>query len=156
MKHYFCSCCDREFTSGLIFYAIRDGKKLLHLHGECIPVFSCGIELEEIEEKCSVVVENNIYVNGGGAVWRKSIGGIIHRVGGPAIEYCDGDEAWYENGLQHREDGPSSTYHNSGKRWHVKGGLHRVDGPAVEYKNGDKEWWENGRRISHSVDSERK
>ena len=40
---------------------------------------------------------------------------IYHREDGPAIEYGDGDKAWYINGKYHRLDGPSSEYKNGYK-----------------------------------------
>jgi hypothetical protein len=46
--------------------------------------------------------------------------GKKHRLDGPAIEFRNGYEAWYQNGL-----------------------LHRLDGPAVVYNDGAKEWWIN-------------
>ncbi len=50
---------------------------------------------------------------------------IRHREDGPAIEYADGDKAWYLNGKRHREDGP-----------------------AVEYECGYKSWWLNGEQLT--------
>ena len=51
--------------------------------------------------------------------------GNLHRVHGPAVEYSDGDHAWYQNGQ-----------------------LHRVDGPAVESPDGYRAWFINGERLS--------
>jgi len=48
----------------------------------------------------------------------------LHREGGPAVEYSNGDKSWYQNGL-----------------WH------RLDGPALEYANGYKSWWYQGKFI---------
>ena len=45
----------------------------------------------------------------------------LHRDGGPAVEYADGDKFWYQNGK-----------------------LHRTDGPTVEWGDGDRLWYING------------
>jgi len=42
----------------------------------------------------------------GNIVWFAK-NGVIHREGGPAIEYPNGDCSWYFNGVPHREDGPA-------------------------------------------------
>lgn len=65
------------------------------------------LELEKI---------NNIrYVNGMPA----------HRVGGPAVEFDNGNEHWYQNGV-----------------------YHRIDGPAINYVSGHKEYWLYGIQYS--------
>ena len=33
--------------------------------------------------------------------------GRYHREDGPAVEWANGNKAWYRNGKQHREDGPA-------------------------------------------------
>jgi len=48
----------------------------------------------------------------------------LHRIDGPAAEYINGHNAWYQNDL-----------------------LHRIDGPAVEYNDGKKLWYKNGIRF---------
>ena len=71
--------------------------------------------------------------------------GHVHRVGGPAIDYDNGDKEWYKEwykeGILHREDGPACEYANGYKCWYKEGNLHRVDGPAVEDANGTKYWY---------------
>jgi protein associated with RNAse G/E len=49
---------------------------------------------------------------------------ILHREGGPAVEYTNGNKWWYRYGKHHREDGP-----------------------AIEYANGDKQWFLEDERI---------
>jgi hypothetical protein len=51
--------------------------------------------------------------------------GQLHRVGGPAIEWCTGDCSWWRHGQ-----------------------LHRVDGPAVEYIGGTRNWSLNGASLT--------
>ena len=36
--------------------------------------------------------------------------GQIHRLDGPAVEWTNGDKAWFINGKQHRENGPAIEY----------------------------------------------
>ena len=55
---------------------------------------------------------------------------IHHREDGPAVEWCNGDKAWYINGKRHREDGP-----------------------AIEYNNGDNVWYINGKKLSEVFNS---
>ena len=54
---------------------------------------------------------------------------ILHREDGPAIEYPDGDKAWYLNGERHRMDGPAIEWSGSGKQWFINGVfIFQVDG----------------------------
>ena len=54
-----------------------------------------------------------------------------HRIGGPAIEYNNGDRVWYQNGAFHRTDGPAVEYNNGDQEWWLHGIRHREDGPAI-------------------------
>jgi hypothetical protein len=47
----------------------------------------------------------------------------------------------------HRDGGPAIIFSNGDKQWFCKGRLHRTDGPAAEYANGHKEWWLGGRQV---------
>jgi len=145
VKQYFCSCCDKMFEKNTIFFSVRDGKRLLLLHKECVPVFSDGLEIEEIEEKMGVKIKNKVeIVVTGNVYWRKPGTGVYHREGGPAVEWVDGSKFWYVDGKRHREDGPT-VIRNGGKEWWLEGKLHRTDGPAVVFSEGDKEWWLEGK-----------
>jgi hypothetical protein len=97
-------------------------------------------------------------------------GGKLHRIGGPAIEYEDGEYEWWLNGNRHRLDGPAvnrlsgvklwykhGNYHRIGgpayktsgdKKWYVDGVLHREDGPAVVLKDGTVEYWLSGKQYT--------
>jgi hypothetical protein len=79
--------------------------------------------------------------------WR-SAEKLLHRENGPAVEWDDGSEDWWFNGVPHREGGPAIIRANGTKRWCFKGQYHRPDGPAVEWTNGYKEWWINGEQMS--------
>jgi hypothetical protein len=70
--------------------------------------------------------------------------GRRHRLDGPAVEYLDGSESWYQNGQLHRLDGPAVEYTGGSKYWYQNGLLHRLDGPAIERFNGTKHWWQYG------------
>jgi hypothetical protein len=50
---------------------------------------------------------------------------LLHRVGGPAVEFSEGGQVWYR-----------------------KGKLHRVGGPAVSWIGGVVEYWLNDKMVS--------
>ena len=66
-----------------------------------------------------------------------------HRVGGPAVEWANGDKEWLQHGHLHREDGPAIEA-DGAKQWWVNGKLHREDGPAWINADGTEHWWKNG------------
>jgi hypothetical protein len=74
--------------------------------------------------------------------WRNEEG-LLHRLDEPAIEYADGNKAWWVNGKRHRLDGPAIECASGTKCWFVNGKLHREDGPAIEYADGTKQWLVN-------------
>ena len=76
--------------------------------------------------------------------------GQIHREYGPAIEYSDGDHAWYQNGQLHRVDGPAVEHVDGSREWYQNDLLHRIDGPAFEYSDGSKFWFINGRALTEA------
>jgi len=136
---YFCSCCDEELEKGTTFYAVRDGKRLLYLHKECVLVLSGG---EERIEECGVVIENDIYVNFHGDVYWFTPGTeTLHRMGGPAVERADGGKFWYIDGKLHRKDGPAIEWADGSKEWHRNNKRHREGGPAYEGADGIKFWY---------------
>lgn len=51
--------------------------------------------------------------------WHKN-DGLLHRVGGPAVEWADGSKQWLVNGQRHRLDGPAVENVNELSYW-VKG-----------------------------------
>jgi antitoxin component YwqK of YwqJK toxin-antitoxin module len=74
---------------------------------------------------------------------------ILHREGGPAIEYANGGKEWYRDGKHHREDGPAAEWPDGSKKeWYWDGKLHREDGPAIEWADGGKRWYLNGKKLS--------
>jgi hypothetical protein len=72
----------------------------------------------------------------------------LHRDDGPAVEYADGDEEWWQHGELHRDDGPAVVNSSYYTAWVQHDELHRDDGPAVIYTNGDQEWYLNGKKLS--------
>ena len=75
---------------------------------------------------------------------------ILHRIGGPAIEYADGDKLWYVDGNNHRADGPAVENADGYKAWCINGKRHRIDGPARVWPDGDYVWYLNGKRHCES------
>lgn len=78
--------------------------------------------------------------------WRAD--GVLHRVGGPAIEHLDGSSFWYINGELHRDGGPAVVAADVREEWFQRGRRHRVDGPAIEWVAGWREWWVDGKQLS--------
>ena len=76
--------------------------------------------------------------------------GQFHRIHGPAVEYSDGERAWYQNGQRHRVDGPAIECTNGHRAWFQNGQRHRIDGPAIEFSYGDKSWYINGVRLTEA------
>jgi hypothetical protein len=79
--------------------------------------------------------------------WRNS-DGKLHREDGPAVEYANGNKAWYLNGKLHREDGPAIERADGTKEWWLDDKRHREDGPAIEWADGDKSWYVNGKKLT--------
>jgi len=75
---------------------------------------------------------------------------VYHRENGPAIEYYNGDDVWYQDGLLHRIDGPAIERAGGHKEWWQNGKLHRTDGPAVVFEDGDNYWYINGKQMTEA------
>lgn len=67
-----------------------------------------------------------------------------------------GNKLWYADNadILHREGGPAVEYIDGGREWWINGKLHREDGPALEYNNGDKFWWHNGKLVDCGTQEE--
>lgn len=52
----------------------------------------------------------------------------LHCEEGPAVEWDNGNNVWYNRGLIHRDDGPAIEYTNGFKAWYKKGSLIRSEG----------------------------
>ena len=81
--------------------------------------------------------------------------GQLHRKFGPAIEYANGDRAWYLEDKRHREDGPAIECVNGTKLWYKHGRLHRLDGPAIAMCNGQIQWYIEGVKLTREEFRER-
>ena len=76
------------------------------------------------------------------------LNGLLHREGGPACEYANGNTFWYKDGNLHRENGPAIEYTSGSKFWYKNGLLHREGGPAIESSNGSKYWYLEGKELT--------
>jgi hypothetical protein len=54
----------------------------------------------------------------GNKQWRL-LNGALHRVGGPACEYANGDKSWYLDGDYHRVDGPALEWADDHIYWYL-------------------------------------
>jgi len=82
---------------------------------------------------------------------------VLHREGGPAIEWNDGDATWLRWGQRHRLDGPAMDFPAENyKKWYVDDKLHRTDGPAIEWGEGGylDSWWLNGEKAIELSDDQ--
>ena len=105
---------------------------------------------EKYEQVLEADQEPVMTVNSSGDKQWRLKNGKLHRLDGPAIEWTDGTESWFQNGYLHRLDGPAVKYRDGTTLWKRYGKFHRLDGPAVEFASGTKEWWQNGKR--HRLD----
>jgi hypothetical protein len=56
-----------------------------------------------------------------------------------------GNKCWFnEKGELHREDGPAIEYADGNQEWYQNGELHRLDGAAIITNMGDKYWFIEG------------
>src|ERR1035437_4008111 len=85
----------------------------------------------------------------GGKKWYSH--GRLHRVGAAALEYPNGFRTWYLQGERHRQDGPAVECANGSREWFFHGLRHREDGPAVEAADGVREWWLNGEKVDEAA-----
>ena len=64
-----------------------------------------------------------------------------HRLDGPAIEWAEGGQEWWQNGKLHRDDGPAVIEPNGDEMWLCHGEYHRLDGPAIITQEDKLEAW---------------
>lgn len=91
------------------------------------------------------IVDSILHIDSQGNKFWLNAQGQKHRIGGPAIEWFNGDKVWRVNGKHHREDGPAVEGINGDKYWYIHDKLHRLDGPAIDSIEV-KEWFINGER----------
>lgn len=81
--------------------------------------------------------------------------GELHRVDGPAIEYCrsvgGGGSRWFFKGKKHRENGPAVIHADGSMEYWFNGKRHRLDGPAyISSDDTYKKWYFEGEYIECS------
>jgi len=126
-----------------------DGSKAWWLNGERQPDYFGKKPVREslVEEPYVDYEEHEPEIDMfGNKRWYNENNTRLHREDGPAVEFANGDKAWYINNKLHREDGPAIEFADGTNFWFINNRFHREDGPALEYKNGDKEWYLNGER----------
>lgn len=74
----------------------------------------------------------------------------LHNPHGPAVVRTNGEEEWYWEGLLHRVGGPAITDQFGNLFWYQDGELHNEHGPAIIRNDGTMEWYVNG--IRHNSD----
>ena len=65
-----------------------------------------------------------------------------------------GTKYWLLGGHLHRVDGPAVEFPNGNKEYYLEGKLHRTDGPSIEYGKGYKRWFFYGEEIEVSSNEE--
>jgi hypothetical protein len=68
---------------------------------------------------------------------------------------CEGDRFWENADYQyHRVGGPAIEWHNGDQNWYFNGQLHRLDGPAFIWEGHAPEWHYLGKKIACSSQEE--
>jgi len=62
--------------------------------------------------------------------------------------FDNGTRFWYVNDLLHREGGPAVEYAAGDRYWYLNGKCHREDGAAIERSNGNCFWYLNGVEVT--------
>jgi len=63
-----------------------------------------------------------VEINSNGTIrWYKEGTSILHREGGPAVEFANGEKHWYKNGKFHRTDGPALEWIGGENHWLIEG-----------------------------------
>jgi hypothetical protein len=89
-----------------------------------------------------VVSEIEVTVDESGTHYH-TLNGVLHRVGGPAVEHPKGYKEYRVDGVLHREDGPAIEWSDGGRDYYQHGKFHRLDGPAIEYSDWIEYWVNN-------------
>lgn len=69
----------------------------------------CGME--------NNMMDDGLHINEAGTKYWY-LNGLLHREGGPAVEFTSGDKFYYFHGKRHREDGPAIEGAAGSKRWY--------------------------------------
>lgn len=92
----------------------------------------------------------NVYANGDKFYFNSK--SELHRDNDlPAVEYANGDAAWYINGRRHRNgDKPAVIEMDGFKAWYTNGKLHRENNPAVIRPYGDPAFYIDDKRVTEA------
>lgn len=72
-------------------------------------------------------------------IWRNAKTGNFERLGGPALEFTNGNKEWYRANRLHREDGPAIDYADR-KEWWLAGERYTEYGFIAEMKARQKKF----------------
>ena len=75
-------------------------------------------------------MKSTLSINRDGTKYWKTLNGSLHMEDGPAIEWSNGDKAWYINDKLHRENGPVIEIIDGRKYWYLSG----IEYTEKEYK----------------------
>jgi len=75
-------------------------------------------------------MKSTLSINRDGTKYWKTLNGSLHMEDGPAIEWSNGDKAWYINDKLHRENGPAIEIIDGRKYWYLSG----IEYTEKEYK----------------------
>ena len=125
-----CGCGDHFLSSGYTKHFIRNVTK------------GVVVALSNI---APLVLE----YTGGTEEWY--LNGVLHRDGGPAVQFSDGVNVWHHNGEVHRDGGPAYENAQGRQVWYRNNKRHREDGPAVVNADGTREWWLNEVEVDEQV-----
>jgi hypothetical protein len=75
-------------------------------------------------------MKSTLSINRDGTKYWKTLNGSLHMEDGSAIEWSNGDKAWYINDKLHRENGPAIEIIDGRKYWYLSG----IEYTKKEYK----------------------
>lgn len=88
-----------------------------------IPEFACSLDPGTIADYM-IAFGYSVQISCHSTRWCRN--GRIHRIGGPAVEYANGDREWWRNGLLHNDGAPAVVFHG-GRDWFTDGEFYRRD-----------------------------
>lgn len=139
MQRYYCEGCGKELSIEACIFELIDKGRTIFLHSLCVWEYSGRISIFNIEEKCGIIIKNEIRTNGAEIYYYRPFSPIKHRESGPAVEYPGGDKFWYINGQRHREDGPATERSSGDKDWCLNGKYYTEQQWHEELKRREKQ-----------------
>jgi len=92
----------------------------------------------------STKIEQKIVINKKGDIIYYDDKGKIHRDGGPAGIFANGNKLWSKHGKAHRLHKPALEWADGTLEWFVEGKRHCEEGPAFKYPDGREKWYIEG------------